>query len=292
MQARPGESATESATLHPAPRANRCRAAAGLAAVGLMAFSLVASDAAAQRPDRLNGRPNLNGLWQALNDAYWNLEGHAAAAIPSMWRLGALGAIPAGQSVVEGGSIPYLPAALERRALNRAGYPQSDPVTSCYLPGIPRANYQPFPFQIVQGDGDILFIYEFASANRTVYMNPADHLPYEQVPVDQWMGWSNGHWEGDTLVVEVVANDARTWLDRAGNHHSSQMTVTERFTPISPDHLQYEATIEDPATFSRPWTISMPLYRRLEANADVLEFKCVEFAEPLLYGELFKAPPE
>jgi hypothetical protein len=262
----------------------------GLGAI--VAIALAGPLAQAQLPERINGRPNFNGVWQAANTAYWNLEAHPAGTVPSMWDLGSLGGIPAGRSVVVGGTIPYLPEALEQRDANRAGYPESDPVTSCYMPGIPRANYQPFPFQIVQGDGDILFAYEFATAHRNVYMDPADHLAYEDVPVDQWMGWSNGRWDGDTLVVEVVANDFRTWLDRAGNHHSSAMTVTERFNLIDANHIQYEATIEDPITFSRPWTIAMPLYRRIEQDADIHEFKCVEFAEKMLYGEFFLEPPE
>ncbi len=122
-------------------------------------------------------------------------------------------------------------------------------------------------------------------------MDPDDHLAYEDVPVDQWMGWSNGRWEGGALVVEVVANDDRTWLDRAGNYHSGAMTVTERYTLVDANHIDYEATIDDPEVFTRPWTISMPLYRRVEPNADLLEFKCVEFAENLLYGELLREPP-
>ena len=114
----------------------------------------------------------------------------------------------------------------------------------------------------------------------------------DEVPVDMWMGWSNGSWDGDTLEVEVIANDDRTWLDRAGNHHSNEMTVTERYTLINENQIQYEATIEDPNTFSRPWTIAMPLYRHIEPNAELLEFKCVEFSELLLYGEHLKEPPK
>jgi len=258
----------------------------------VLGLILIAAVTEAQQPARINGHPNLNGIWQSANTAYWNLEAHSATAVPSMWQLGALGAIPAGQSVVLGETIPYLPAALAQREQNRAGYPALDPVTSCFMPGIPRATYQPFPFQIVQGDDDILFTYEFASSNRVVHMDPAEHMAYADVPVDQWMGWSNGRWDSETLVVEVVANDGRTWLDRAGNHHSSQMTVTERYTLLTENHLLYEAMIEDPATFSRPWTISMPLYRRTEEYADLHEFKCVEFVEPMLYGEFFKEPIE
>jgi hypothetical protein len=242
-----------------------------------------------ERPERIAGKPNLNGIWQAINTAHWNLEGHSAEALEQFWQLGAIAAIPAGQSVVVGGTIPYKPEALAKRDENRAGWPASDPEAKCYMPGIPRATYMPYPFQIVQGEGDIiLFAYEYANANRPVYMNPDDHVI---APVDLWMGRSNGHWDGDTLVIEVNSNIDQTWLDRAGNYHSPAMVVTERYTLLDDHVMQYEATIDDPEVFTRPWTIRMPLYRRMEENARLLEFNCVEFAEELLYGELMTKEP-
>jgi hypothetical protein len=262
------------------------------AVVGLAALVIAAGAAEAQtsQPKRIGGHPNLNGIWQAMNSANWNLEAHAASALDEFWRLGAIGAVPAGQSVVKEGKIPYKPDALAKRDENRANWPKADPEAACYLPGIPRATYLPYPFQIVQGDGDILFSYAFAAANRAVHMT--NHRKLDEVPVDMWMGWSNGHWDGDTLVVEVLANDDRTWLDRAGNYHSSAMKVTERYTPLDENRLQYEATIDDPETFTKPWTISMHLYKHTEPNAELLEFKCVEFSENLLYGEFLKNPPK
>ena len=245
----------------------------------------VVRDPAAARPARIAGRPNLNGIWQTNNaTAFWNLEDHSASAT-QFWQLGAIGggAIPAGQSVVVGGSIPYTPAALKKREELRAGWPKSDPEAKCYMPGIPRATIMPYPFQIVQGQKDILFVYEFASSNRIVHMSN-----HQESPVDSWMGWSNGRWEGDTLVIEVTGNNDQTWFDRSGNHHSAMMKVTERYTLADENHIQYEATIEDPETFSRPWKISLPLYRRLDNNVQLLEFKCVEFSEELLYGDLVK----
>jgi hypothetical protein len=236
----------------------------------------------AARPARIANRPNLNGIYQAINTANWNLEDHSASAT-QFWQLGAIGAIPAGQSVVEGGTIPYLPAALKKRDENRAGWPKTDPEAKCYMGGVPRSNYMPYPFQIVQGQRDILFVYEYASSNRIVHMSN-----HQEPPVDSWMGWSNGKWDGDTLVIEVTGHNDDTWFDRAGNHHSNQLKVTERFTPQGDNVLQYEALIEDPRTFSRPWRIRMPLYRRVEPNVQLLEFKCVEFSEELLYGDLKK----
>jgi hypothetical protein len=263
-----------------------------LAAVAL-AVAAAACQPAAEAPGapaepdvpRLGGRPDLNGVWQAIGTAYWNLEDHSAEGLSQFWQLGAIAAIPAGQSVVVGGTIPYKPDALAKRDENRAGWPASDPEAKCYMPGIPRATYMPYPFHIVQGDGDILFVYEFASANRIVHMSN-----HQEPPVDSWMGWSNGRWDGDTLVIEVTGNNDQTWFDRAGNHHSAGMKVTERYTLVDKNHIQYEATIEDPETFERPWTIRLPLYRRLDENVQLLEFKCVEFSEELLYGDLVKKP--
>jgi hypothetical protein len=154
------------------------------------------------------------------------------------------------------------------------------------MPGIPRATYQPYPFQIVQTEEYILFAYEFASASRVVYMDRPDF----EAPVDAWMGHSRGTYDGDTLVIDVTAQMPDTWLDRAGNHHSIGIHVVERYTQISENHIEYEATIEDPDTYTRPWSIKLPLYRRIDDNMQLLEFKCVEFAEEVMYGHLRKDP--
>ena len=231
------------------------------------------------RPERISGRPNFNGVWQALNTAHWNLEGSFGGRTAwkpwqqRFWQLGAIAAIPAGRSVVRGGTIPYLPEALAKRNENRAQWPAADPEAKCYMLGVPRATYHNFPFQIFQGDGDLLMVYPFAAANRIIYMK--DH---SELPVDSWMGKSNGTWEGDVLVVTTTAQNDQTWLDRAGNHHSNRLKVTERFTLLGPNHIWYEATLDDPLTYSRPWTIEMPLYRLIEENAQLLEHKCVPFS--------------
>jgi hypothetical protein len=238
--------------------------------------------AATPRLARIAGHPNLNGIYQAMGSANWNLEDHPAQAT-QFWQLGAISAIPAGMSVVEGGTIPYKPAALKQRDENRAGWPKTDPEAKCYMPGIPRGTYMPYPFQIVQGQKDILFVYEYASANRIVHM--ANHT---EAPVDSWMGWSNGKWDGETLVIEVTGFNDQSWFDRAGNFHSDALKVTERYTPQGDNIIQYEATMDDPQTFTRTWKISMPLYRNVARNAQLLEFKCVEFSEELLYGDLKK----
>ncbi|MDX1562775.1 MAG: hypothetical protein R3305_07595, partial [Gammaproteobacteria bacterium] len=187
--------------------------------------SAAAPAQAAPSFSRLGDRPDLNGLWQALGTANWNLEAHSAEDLPAFPGLGAIAAIPAGISYVEGGTIPYLPEALAQRDENRAGWPATDPEAKCYMPGIPRATYMPFPFQIVQGNRDILFAYEFATANRVVNMGEP-----EQAVVPTWMGTSNGRWEGDTLVVVVTGNNEQAWYDRAGNYRSTSTVVTERFT--------------------------------------------------------------
>jgi len=253
--------------------------------VTAISHTVVAADVPRLQPEGPvgQGQPNLNGIWQAMNTANWNLEAHSAQKVDSAWAFGALLSIPAGKSVVVGGSIPYLPEALKVRDQSRAEWPKSDPETFCYLPGIPRATYMPYPFQILQGNRDILMVYSYATANRTIYMH--DH---KEPPVDGWMGRSNGHWEGSTLVVVTTGFNGRAHLDRAGNFSSESLKVTERFTLLQPNVIRYEATLEDPQTYSAPWTIRMPLYKHAEDDAELLEYKCVPFVEELLYKDLEK----
>ncbi|TDJ36376.1 MAG: hypothetical protein E2O61_07410 [Gammaproteobacteria bacterium] len=233
------------------------------------------------------GHPDLNGIWQAMGSAHWDIEAHAARSGPIV-NLGALGAISGGLSIVEGGEIPYQPWARTRQQENLADWLARDPAVKCYMPGVPRATYMPFPFQIVQSNEHILMTYEFAGAARIVYMNRPDF----EHPFEAWMGHSRGRWEGETLVIDVASHVADTWFDSSGNFHSDVLRVEERFTKVSDNVLQYEATIEDSKVFTRPWKIKLPLYRRLEANAQLLEFKCVEFAEELMYGHLVKQANE
>jgi hypothetical protein len=232
-----------------------------------------------------DNHPNLNGIWQALNTANWDLRGHAAG----MGRVVALGSEDAeapGLGVIDGADdIPYLPAAKAKKDQNYANRLKDDPEVKCYLPGVPRATYMPYPFQIVQSQKVTMFVYEFAGGVRTVYMDSNS-----KAPADSWMGWSNGHWEGETLVVDVTSQNDQTWFDRAGDFHSDALHVVERYTRTGPDVLTYEATIEDPNVFSRPWKITMPIYRRLEKNVQLMDFKCVEFVEELLYGKYRKQP--
>ena len=228
--------------------------------------------------------PDLSGIWQTMNTASWNLEGHTASKMPVTNILGALGGIPAGMSVVEGGEIPYLPEALEKRDQNRSDWTNLDPVAKCYIPGVPRSTYMPWPFQILQTDTEIFVAYEFGSNSRNIFMD----RPGTEAPLPSWMGYSLGHWEGETLVVNVTKQVPDTWLDASGNYHGPNLLVEERYTLIDENHMQYEATIDDPDVFSRPWKIKIPLYRRMEDGARLLEYKCVEFGEDLLYDHLRK----
>jgi hypothetical protein len=250
----------------------------------------------AYKAPRLDGHPDLNGIWQAFVTANVDLEDHEAQSGPYPEMLGAYGGWPAGQGIVEGGTIPYKPEALAKKRQNAANrmkvdvsndktwHNLGDPEMKCYMPGIPRATYMPFPFQIVQGTSPyILMAYEFATATRTIRMDWK-----QEAPTDTWMGWSRGHWEGETLVVDVTGQREESWFDRAGNYHSDMLHVVERFTPASAYHLMYEATIEDPKVYTRPWKISFPLYRRTEKNLQLLEYKCVPWTEEMLYGKFKK----
>ncbi len=267
-------------------RFGRWTTKAAVIAVGVLlgVTSATAQVADYQAPRTADESPDLNGIWQSINTANWNIEPHAAG--PSMVReLGAIAAVPAGLGVVEGGEIPYRPEARAQRDENFANRLELDPEIRCYLPGVPRAIYMPFPFQIIQSRQHIMLIHEYAGAVRTIYME--NHTP---PPAPTWMGWSNGSWDGETLVVDSSGFNGQTWFDRAGNFHSDALHVIERFTPRSADTMMYEVTIEDPNVFTRSWTMSMPLYRRVEPNAEILEFRCVEFVEDLIYGHLRKQP--
>jgi hypothetical protein len=257
-------------------------------------------------PRTADGTPDLNGIWQAINTANFDIQAHPArpalALVPASPRtgiaglarathtdlpalpvraLGASGGVPAGEGVVEGNEIPYQPWAAAKKKENFEHWLERDPEIKCFMPGVPRATYMPYPFQILQGKNTILIAYEFAGATRTIHMDKVGDSPS-----GTWMGWSRGRWDGDTLVVDVRDFNEETWFDRAGNFHSDALHVVERYTPASPFHLMYEVTIEDPKVFTRPWKMRMPLYRRLERDKQILEYKCVEFVEQLMYGHL------
>ena len=262
------------------------------------AMPLAGQSAAYRAPRTSAGKPDLNGIWQTLNEANYDLEEHSArpamavrpgpdGPVPAapVLALGAVGAVPPSLGVVEGGEIPYRPEALLKKRENQENWLKRDPEIKCFLPGVPRATYIPQPFRILQSASQIFIAYQYAGAARNIYLK--DPGP---APVDAWMGQSVGHWEGETLVVDVTGLNDQTWFDRAGNFHSDALHVVERYLRISPDVISYEATIEDPKVFTRPWKISMPLYRRQEKNAQLLDFKCVEFVEELMYGEFRKKP--
>ncbi|MSO29698.1 MAG: hypothetical protein EXQ48_01975 [Acidobacteria bacterium] len=262
-------------------------------------------------PRTSDGRPDLNGIWQAVNTANYDIQAHPArpalALLPAppstgtagltrarpielaaspLRALGAVGGVPAGEGVVDGNEIPYQPWAAAKKKENAEHWLERDPEITCYMPGVPRATYMPYPFQILQSTNKILIAYEFAGVTRTIHMDTIGDSPS-----DTWMGWSRGRWEGETLVVEVTDFNDQTWFDRAGNFHSEALHVVERYTPIDPYHLMYEATIEDPKVFTRPWTLKMPLYRHVDKGAQIREYKCVEFVEELIYGHLGVVDP-
>jgi len=270
---------------------------------GATMWALRGSEPAANSkgPRTADGRPDFGGVWQALNEAHWDLQAHEArpaivtqpgvyeyeyARVPAapVLALGAAGGVPGSLGVVQGdGQIPYTAEALKVKQENAANWIDRDPELKCYLPGIPRAMYMPYPFAIAQGTDKIQMTFAFSNAARVIHMNKVD-----EPPDDTYMGHSVGRWEGDTLVVDVTHFNGKNWFDRAGNYHSDALHLVERFTPIDADAIRYDVTIEDPKVFSRPWTISMPLYRRLEQNATVLDYNCIEFAEEFMYGNLRK----
>lgn len=215
-----------------------------LAVVFLATLSVTAQRGLSRTSD---GKPNLQGIWQAGSNAGADI-----------------------QQFVEGKEIPYKPAALQKKNENFRNRQKADPLSSCYMPGVPRIMYLDYPFQVFQTTDHIAFTFEWSSVYRLIYL--ATKVPPHQ-GIDSWMGDSRGRWEGDTLVVEVTQNNDRTWFDLAGNHHSDKMRVTERYTPQDSDTIRYEATVTDPDVFTRPWKIVMPLHR-VKDKARVLEYQC------------------
>jgi hypothetical protein len=258
-------------------------------------------------PRTADGQPDLNGFWQALNTANWDLEEHGALPSPNPKLLGAYLAQPPGPSVVEGGTIPYKPEALAERKRFREGQLQTDPLNldnttedtadseaKCFQGGVPRSTYMPFPSQIVQTKDKIFIAYQFGGQSpRLIHVVNSDlakarsELPI--LDIDSFMGQSVGRWEKETLVVDTRWFAKTVRLDRAGNFYTQGASVTEHYTPISPYHIRYEATIEDPSVFTRPWKISMTLYKLMEQQRmELLEFQCIPFAEEFMYGALYK----
>ena len=213
-------------------------------------------------PRTADGRPDLNGIWQVLSTAAWDIRAHNAED-----------GVPAGLGVVEGNEIPYQPWAATKQQDNYANRLTEDPVRQCFLPGVPRITYMPFPFRILQTGDHVVMTYEYAHVVRIIYTDGSPH----PLPNDFWMGDSRGHWEGDTLVVDTTHFNDRTWFDAAGNFHSDALHVVERYTPTSRYHADYEVTIEDDEVFTRPWTMRMPLYRRMEEGLQLLDYDCVDF---------------
>ena len=277
-------------------------AAATVGACISLAVTSTASQGPAQAPrpaQTPDGRPNFNGVWQANNEAHWDLEAHEArsgmvtqpgvydyeyAEVPAapVLALGAAAGVPGSLGVVQGdGRIPYTADALRIKQENAENWIDRDPELKCYLPGIPRAMYMPYPFQIVQSSDKIHMTFGFSNAARVIHLDDVD-LP----PDYTYMGHSVGRWEGETLVVDVTEFNGKTWFDRAGNFHSEALRLTERFSQMTPDVIWYEVTVTDPQTFTEPWTIGMPIYRRMDPSATVLDYPCIEFAEEFMYGHL------
>ena len=230
--------------------------------VSAVAITALATPAAGQAlPRAADGKPDFSGIWQALNTANWNILAHAAGKD-----------LPAGLGVVEGDEIPYQPWAAARQKDNFANRATADPESKCYLPGVPRITYMPYPFQIFQTPAHIAITYEYVHAVRRVFMTG----PHPG-GIEWFMGDSRGRWEGDTLVVDVAQFTGQTWFDRSGNFHSAALHVVERYTPIDAHHINYEATIDDPKVFTRPWKMRMALYRRLDPGMRILEHECYAF---------------
>ena len=236
--------------------------ATAVAVASLALVSTAAQTSAYKGPRTPDGKPDLNGIWQVFGTASWDIRPHS----------GQMG-VPAGSGVVEGDDIPYQPWAAAKKKENFENRMTADPLAKCFLPGVPRVTYLPFAFEITQTPKYMAIAYEYHHTSRIVY---TDGSPHAQ-PLDLWMGDSRGRWEGDTLIIDVTDFNDQTWFDMAGNFHSDALHVVGRYMPMDPDHMHYEATIEDPKVFTRPWKMSMIIYRRLEKGLQLFDYDCVEY---------------
>lgn len=242
------------------PIRNRGPGTALILLTGILMSALLTGPAVAadKRIPRLaNGKPDFSGIWQTTSAADYDLEPHSNRKDA-----------PPGAGIVEGNTIPYLPNALEQKKKNFAARATDDPALKGYTLGVPRGIYYPEPFQIFQRKQDLFLVHQFGHSVRTIYTNGTEH---PEDPNDWWLGDSRGHWEGDTLVVDVRHFNDHTWLDRAGNFHSDALHVIEKWKYLDANTIEYNATIEDEKVFSRPWNISVILYRHREKNFQLIE---------------------
>ena len=223
------------------------------------AFLCVGSTAWAQKytAPRAAGdssHPDISGIWQAKAAVGDDIE----------------------KSIVDppNKKIPYLPAAAAKAKQNAANKAKLDPIGKCYNPGLPRMIYMNYPIQIFQTPKYIPIVSEYSHTYGIIYMDGSPHVDY----IPFWLGDSRGHWDGDTLVVDALSFNDQTWLDKAGNFHSDQLHLVERFTRTAADTLTFEATISDPKVFSKDWKISVPLTLDKKPNARLMEYECQELA--------------
>lgn len=240
--------------------------AAVAATVAFIAVAQTAKDTTSFSPGRLgDGKtPDFRGIWQARGTAYVNLEGHP----------GEKGVAASASSIVDppDGKIPYRPEALARRDENYRARATTDPAQKCYQAGVPRATYLATPLQILQSPGNFAIAYQENHAFRVFHTDDRPHFD----AADWWMGDTRYRWEGDTLVADVVALAEQLWLDQAGNFHSTEFHVVERYRMTGPDRLEYEARIEDPVVYSRPWTLRTVLQRVKQRGARIIEDECLD----------------
>ncbi|HEY3301110.1 MAG TPA: hypothetical protein VGJ90_10080 [Methylophilaceae bacterium] len=244
-----------------------------LLAASFLSFSVYAS-ADEKIPRLANGKPDFSGIWQTTSAADYDLEPHSNRK-----------EAPPSAGNVEGGTIPYLPKALAQKKKNFENRATDDPTLKGYTPGVPRGIYYPEPFQIFQRAADLNLVYQFGHAVRTIHTNNTEH---PDDPNDWWLGDSRAKWEGDTLVVDVKDFNDKSWLDHAGNFHSDALHIVERWKFLDANTIEYKATLDDVNVFSKPWTLSVILYRHREKNFQLIE----DYRFTLDYDQYYPPKPD
>lgn len=228
-----------------------------LLAAAAASVPAVAQSKAYSAPRLADGHPDLNGIWE--------VQGKVDANIEAKLR---------GKNIIvdpEDGKIPYKPEALAQRKANAEKHATEDPLTKCWMPGVPRLMYIPYPYQIVESANQpvIPILSQYVHVIRNIQMQ-GEHLD----GLENWLGDSRGHWDGDTLVVDATNFNDQTWYDAAGNYHSGDLHVVERFTRTAPNTIAYQATMTDPKVLAKPFTIRLTLARDARKNAQIMEYEC------------------
>ena len=205
-------------------------------------------DLSAPAPKTADGKPDISGIWQPPAGSVGNIARNMKPE-----------------------DVPYQPWAADLFRHRQETLSKDDPTGWCIPGGVPRSDLVGYPFKILQQPGLVLILYEAVHSFRQIFM---DGRPHPKDPNPTWMGYSIGHWDGDTLVVETTGFNDKGWLDNGGKPATDALKVTERFRRRDFGHLDLQITIDDAKAYTKPWTVSLTL--NSFPDTELLEYVCTE----------------